>query len=52
MARSPVREPRSIALQVAVIHPSEEKDERYDACPENIFYHRAVEHLVAEDLEV
>jgi len=35
-----------------VIHPNEEKDEHYDACPENVFYHRAVERLVAEDLGV
>jgi hypothetical protein len=33
-----------------VIHPNEEKDERCDACPENVFYHRAVERLVVEDL--
>lgn len=35
-----------------MIHPNEEKDEHYDACPENVFYHRAVERLVAEDLGV
>jgi len=35
-----------------VIHPNEEKDEHYDACPENVFYRRAIERLVAEDLGV
>lgn len=39
-------------LRVAVVHPNGEKDKHYDAFPENVFYHRAVERLVAEDLEV
>jgi hypothetical protein len=33
-----------------VIHPNEEKDEHYNASPENVFYHRAVERLVVENL--
>lgn len=29
----------------------EETNRHYDAYPENVFYHRAIESLVAEDLE-